>query len=664
LAPDCGQAARGKALDFCSMAHHNDEEVANLLEERPPIAPERQPVGALRKALFASALLGAAGATVAWDSHGKSKQASVKVAGGFQEKASVVGDVGLEPHQALEKNEQRQRLIVEQDLKAILHEHVSASGRQAHKSFKHAGGDKEGAQVCYEQAARLFDEVITASKMDAELHTSEHSAFKDRFVLAMTLKCKDLISERLWIEEAGKELEQQKPVMTSAVSASLNGADLGFQTKMHDWLVHESVTTFSSRLGALPTPDDQKDVLKRKAPQRQAENLPLVFRAETKWPECSEEILKIHNQGHCGSCWAFGGLASVDARMCIASGGNWDAPQNTLSRLHVTSCAPDNYWQGHDGCQGGFPHWPMEMMAKTGVVSTSCLPYYISGEGTEHFEHQDTAPPCETHCQNGYSLPIEEDGFSSAGAANYIWLTHVHGDPTKIGTMKTAIFTEGPVAFAFFANHEFMGYHSGVFGVCTGHDRANHAVYAFGWGVVPNHDGSGTIEYVEASNSWGTNWGNSGHFRIHPRCITDVTIPGTIEGGVVSHSVGTMNTSVPRDDTNPVWPWPQPAECPSDEQGCVTDLEGSGNYTANEKCVSNVLNGKQIQVVEFDMEYGYDVLYVNGVAFSGSPGHRLDIDSLTNLFVDEHGIKFQSDFSMQGAGFKLCPAVPRVDEKD
>jgi len=397
-------------------------------------------------------------------------------------------------------------------------------------------------------------------------------------------------------------------------------------------------------------------VLKRNQ-TRQAVTLPDAFRAELKWPACKEEILRIHNQGHCGSCWAFGGLASVDARMCIASGGKWNAQEDTLSRLHVTSCAPDNYWEGHDGCQGGFPHWPMEMMAKIGgVASTSCLPYYISGEGTEHFEHQDVAPPCEEHCQGGYSKSLSDDGFLSAGAAKYDWLTHVHGDAEKIGATKIAIYTEGPVAFAFFANHAFMGYHSGVFSVCTGHDQANHAVYAFGWGISAQASGGPAVEYFEASNSWGTRWGAGGHFRIHPRCMTDVTIPGTLESNVVSHQPGTVDPDVPRDPDNEYWPWAKPNECPLGDDGCVTDMEGEADYSDNEVCVSKALNGKTIRVDSFSTERGYDVVTINGLHFSGVEGGGLDLDSLNGLVVDDHGIKFASDFSLNSAGFKLCAA--------
>jgi len=341
--------------------------------------------------------------------------------------------------------------------------------------------------------------------------------------------------------------------------------------------------------------------------------------------------------------------------MCIAAGGNWDAPQDTLSRLHVTSCAPDNYWQGHDGCQGGFPHWPMEMMDKSGVASSSCLPYYIGGEGTEHFEHKDTAPPCEAHCQGGYSVPLSNDSFSSAGVGNYNWLTHVHGDIDKIRLTKIAILHEGPVAFAFMANHAFMSYQKGVFSVCSGHDRANHAVYAFGWGLAPQADGGDAVEYMEASNSWGPKWGLNGHFRIHPKCVTDVTIPGPIASSAVNHRIGTVDPAVPRDPRNPNWPWASPPVCPHVD-GCVTDMEGSGRYSNNEKCVSHKLDGKKIRVVEFETERGYDVVTINGIMFSGKEGGGLDSTTLNGMTVDVdgQGIKFESDFSTNGPGFKIC----------
>jgi len=193
-----------------------------------------------------------------------------------------------------------------------------------------------------------------------------------------------------------------------------------------------------------------------------------------------------------------------------------------------------------------------------------------------------------------------------------------------------------------------MGYHSGVFSVCTGHDRANHAVYAFGWGVVAREDGEGSVEYVEASNSWGTGWGAEGHFRIHPRCITDVTIPGSIESTVMNHNIGSVDPDIPLDAENPSWPWPALSECPFVD-GCVTDMEGVADYSNNEKCVSDKLNGKKVRVVEFHTEFYADWLIVNGHRYTGRNARHLN-----GTVINGDGIKFTSDGSVTRPGFKIC----------
>lgn len=252
-------------------------------------------------------------------------------------------------------------------------------------------------------------------------------------------------------------------------------------------------------------------------------------------------------------------------------------------------------------------------------------------------------------------MPLANDTFYSGGIAAYNWLTHVHGDPEKIRITKVAILQDGPVAFAFMANREFMGYKSGVFSVCTGQERANHAVYTFGWGVLAAADGGDSIEYFEASNSWGTDWGAGGHFRIHPRCMTDVTIAGPIGSRVVDHQVGKVDLSVPRDPTNPYWPWPAPAECHVVD-GCVEQVEEEEPYANNEKCVSHHLDGKKITIQKFETEKGYDTVRINGRAFSGKIGDGLDIDTLNGMIVSEEGIKFESDFSLNAPGFKICEA--------
>jgi len=150
----------------------------------------------------------------------------------------------------------------------------------------------------------------------------------------------------------------------------------------------------------------------------------------------------------------------------------------------------------------------------------------------------------------------------------------------------------------------------------------------------------------------------NGHFRLHPSCVIEVTIPGPIEKTVVNHRVGTVDATVPRDKDNENWPWAPPEECPYNAtSGCITDLEGpDGDYKNNEVCISHKLNGKSIIARELDLERRYDFLTINGKKFTGNKKHGFDLEGgiLNGIVVDEHGIRFESDKSTTGGGFKIC----------
>lgn len=285
------------------------------------------------------------------------------------------------------------------------------------------------------------------------------------------------------------------------------------------------------------------------------------------------------------------------------------------------------------------------MMGTYGIVSDSCLPYYIGGAGVEHFEHSTNAPPCETHCQGGYYRSIRQDSFSAPGMQNYDFIQNVHSDRSKHYWIMVSLYNEGPVGFSMQARQPFFGYSQGVYTLCTPRDVGNHAVVAYGWGVWRG------INYLVGSNSWGTSWGINGHFIIHRDCVVDAFIPGHIQG-LRLHSVDYVHPNVPRDPYNPHWPWPMSVErqCALDAEGCV-NVAGT-DYANNSTCVSDELNGKRIRVVNFNTESGYDILTVNGRHFTGS---EEDVRALSGLIVDNDGLKFQTDDSVAGSGFKLCP---------
>lgn len=70
----------------------------------------------------------------------------------------------------------------------------------------------------------------------------------------------------------------------------------------------------------------------------------------------------------------------------------------------------------------------------------------------------------------------------------------------------------GPVSIAYDCSNDFMHYKSGVYdGRCsTSSSQVNHAVLVVGYG----HDENSGKDYWTVKNSWGSNFGEKGYFRI------------------------------------------------------------------------------------------------------------------------------------------------------
>lgn len=75
-------------------------------------------------------------------------------------------------------------------------------------------------------------------------------------------------------------------------------------------------------------------------------------------------------------------------------------------------------------------------------------------------------------------------------------------------SLMTELMTNGPVEAAFTVYEDFVSYKSGVYHHVSGSALGGHAIKVIGWGV---EDGT---PYWEVVNSWNTDWGNGGHFRI------------------------------------------------------------------------------------------------------------------------------------------------------
>ncbi|CAI4223587.1 unnamed protein product [Auanema sp. JU1783] len=251
-------------------------------------------------------------------------------------------------------------------------------------------------------------------------------------------------------------------------------------------------------------------------------SIPDEFDARTWWPQC-ESIQNIRDQSSCGSCWAFGAAEAITDRVCIASNG---LIKPKLAADDLLACCSEC----GEGCNGGYPNKAWDYWVETGLVSggdygdnSTCLPYPFPSCG--HIQKNDThydtckhglfkTPKCTKKCASSYHKDYHKDkhyGLSSYGVAN------------NVEAIQKELMTYGPVEVAFEVYTDFMNYKSGVYKHVTGELAGGHAVKLIGWGEQND------VPYWLVANSWSTDWGEKGFFKIlrgNDEC--------GIEGGVVA----------------------------------------------------------------------------------------------------------------------------------
>lgn len=134
-----------------------------------------------------------------------------------------------------------------------------------------------------------------------------------------------------------------------------------------------------------------------------------------------------------------------------------------------------------------------------------CRPYEI--QPCEHHVN-GTRPPCSEggktpkcnkKCQGSY--PIKYSTDKRFGKKSYSVASH----PEQI---QKEIMTNGPVEGAFTVYEDLINYKEGVYQHTTGKMLGGHAIRILGWGVEND------TPYWLIANSWNTDWGNRGYFKI------------------------------------------------------------------------------------------------------------------------------------------------------
>jgi len=185
-------------------------------------------------------------------------------------------------------------------------------------------------------------------------------------------------------------------------------------------------------------------------------------------------VTAVKDQGQCGSCWAFGAVASMEAAHFEKHGSTLQ-----MSEQQVVDCDTRD-----SGCNGGWYDWAWK---------------YIDGEGGLEAQADYPYTAREGSCKAGQNSFVTSLS-GCVGGPNYFCDNHgLVGDEAELQKM----LNDRPVAVAVDAT-PFQFYSSGILD-CRSFHSLNHAVFAVGY-----EDGSHWI----IKNSWGTSWGESGYVRV------------------------------------------------------------------------------------------------------------------------------------------------------
>ncbi|CAD5211137.1 unnamed protein product [Bursaphelenchus xylophilus] len=270
-----------------------------------------------------------------------------------------------------------------------------------------------------------------------------------------------------------------------------------------------------------------------------ASQLPSRFDAREKWPLCPT-LHHVMNQGGCGSCFAVSSITVASDRACIHSNATF---KSSLSVEDVLGCC-----KVCGNCYGGDPLKALAYWVLEGIVTGAkdgCRPYTQNKDcGTpclpDEYPGGEQKRQCLRQCQSTYykNSYTEDKNFGSLAYTLYprkmtvdqsgkekVMMSSVIGHFNKTAEkplspdqihdiIKKELYLFGPTTMAFPVTEEFLHYDSGIFHPIPEEKFEKriiywHVVRLIGWG----RDKDDKL-YWTAINSFGSQWGENGLFRI------------------------------------------------------------------------------------------------------------------------------------------------------
>jgi len=208
----------------------------------------------------------------------------------------------------------------------------------------------------------------------------------------------------------------------------------------------------------------------------------------------SNWVTPVRNQGQCGSCWAFGGVAAMESNILIQ--GNTPNYPLDLSEQYLVSCSDGS-------CNGWYADATLDFLQNEGTVDEDCLPYAATD-----------MIACSDRCDDWL--------YRNVKLADWGWCGNV-------AEMKAAL-NYGPISSCFMVFDDFYAYSGGVYQHVWGGLAGGHMIAIVGY--------SDALQAWICKNSWGPTWGDDGYFMIrmgYDECGIESWAPLWCEPGVAAY---------------------------------------------------------------------------------------------------------------------------------
>jgi C1A family cysteine protease len=206
-----------------------------------------------------------------------------------------------------------------------------------------------------------------------------------------------------------------------------------------------------------------------------------AFDPEVDWrTKNGGKVSPVKDQGACGSCVSFGTVGLMESMALIEKGILLDLSE---ADLHFCSSHGEN-------CQGWSPSQALKSVKERGVTDEAHFPYASAFSGGS--PHCKVAPD-----RNNYVYTFKTSGWQIFDAYRKDSLTH-----------------QGPMTACFTVYDDFFSYGGGVYHHVSGARAGGHCILVVGY--------SESQGCWICKNSWGTEWGDAGFFKIaYGECSID-----------------------------------------------------------------------------------------------------------------------------------------------